>query len=138
MELLCRRPVVVLDCAHNVASAVALVQTMRASFPIAGERHLVFASSTDKQIPQMLAVLAPQFDHFHLTRYRSNPRSADPAAVAETLRRLDRASIQTHDSPETAWAAARSAAGPADGIVIAGSVFLAGELRPLMVRDCRT
>ena len=137
-ELICRRPVVVLDCAHNVASAVALVETMRASFPVEGRRHLVFASSTDKQIPEMLAVLAPEFDEFHLTRYRSNPRSADPAAVAETLRRLGRTAVRVHDSPEDAWQAARSAAGPADGIVVAGSVFLAGELRRSLVRDCRS
>jgi dihydrofolate synthase/folylpolyglutamate synthase len=137
MELLSRRPVVVLDCAHNVASAHALVETMRESFPIEGQRHLIFASSTDKQIPEMLRVLAPMFDHFHLTRYRSNPRSADPNGAADTLRRLAATSVRVHESPEAAWSAARMACGPADGIVVAGSVFLAGELRPILVRDCR-
>lgn len=132
MELLSRRPVVVLDCAHNVASAEALVETMRTTFPITGHRHVVFASSTDKQIPEMLAVLAPHFDHFHLTRYQSNPRSADPAVVAEHLRARGRTRIQIHETPDQAWRAAWSQAGPDDGIVIAGSVFLAGELRPLM------
>jgi dihydrofolate synthase / folylpolyglutamate synthase len=137
MELMCRRPVVVLDCAHNVASAEALVQTMLASFPVAGRRHLIFASSTDKQIAEMLEVLAPHFDHFHLTRYQSNPRSADPASVAEMLRALGRPRIQTHETPEHAWRTAWSEVRSADGIVIAGSVFLAGELRPVMVHDCR-
>jgi dihydrofolate synthase/folylpolyglutamate synthase len=137
LELMSRRPVVVLDCAHNVASAEALVRTMHATFPVAGRQHLVFASSTDKQIPEMLAVLAPHFDHFHLTRYQSNPRSADPAAVADHLRSLGRTRIHTHETPEQAWRAAWSQAGPTDGIVIAGSVFLAGELRPLLLRDCR-
>jgi len=137
LELLCRRPVVVLDCAHNVASAEALVRTLRATFPVTGRRHLIFASSTDKQIPEMLAVLAPEFDHFHLTRYQSNPRSADPAGVANALRTLGRSRIHIHETPDDAWRAAWSRAGPEDGIVIAGSVFLAGELRPLMVQDCR-
>jgi dihydrofolate synthase/folylpolyglutamate synthase len=138
MELLSRRPVVVLDCAHNVASATALVRTVRESFPIAGRKHLVFSASTDKQIPEMLAVLAPAFDHFHLTRYRSNPRSADPAMVANILRELGRTAVDIHAGPEEAWQAARKLAGPEDGIVIAGSVFLAGELRPSVVRDCQS
>jgi len=78
MELLRRRPVVVLDCAHNVASIHALVETLAESFPIAGRRHMILAMSSDKQIPEMLAELAPVIDAFHLTQYRSNPRSFDP------------------------------------------------------------
>jgi dihydrofolate synthase / folylpolyglutamate synthase len=138
MELLARRPVIVLDCAHNVASAHALVATLESSFPVAGRRHLIFAASADKQIPEMLSLLAPAFDHFHLTRYRSNPRSADPASVAEILRGLGKTDIAIHSSPELAWQAAWKLAGPDDGIVIAGSVFLAGELRPSMVGDCQS
>ena len=138
MELLARRPVVVLDCAHNVASARALAVTLQNSFPVAGRRHLIFAASADKQIAEMLELLAPTFDHFHLTRYRSNPRSADPAAVASSLRELRKSAIDVHSGPEDAWRVAWSQAGPEDGIVVAGSVFLAGELRPLMLRDCQS
>jgi dihydrofolate synthase / folylpolyglutamate synthase len=138
MELISRRPVVVLDCAHNVASVRALVQTLSGSFPVNGRRHLVLAMSSDKQIPEMLAELAPVIDQFHLTRFRSNPRSADPETVADTLRKLARNEIFSHPTPESAWAAARETASLDDGIVVAGSVFLAGELRPLMVRDCQS
>jgi len=136
MELISRRPVVVLDCAHNVASARALVQTLGSSFPIAGEKHLVFASSNDKQIPEMLEILAPEFDHFHLTRYQSNPRSADPENIKNLIKRLDKSSVLVYTSPGEAWASAWSQVGPEDGIVVAGSVFLAGELRPTLLRDC--
>ena len=138
MELVCRSPVVVLDCAHNVASAEALVRTLQASFPIVGRKHLVFAASTDKQIPEMLAILAPHFDQFHLTRYLSNPRSADPFIVARFLKDLGRTEVTIYDSPDAAWRAARQACGPSDGVVVAGSVFLAGELRPTVVRECQS
>ncbi len=138
MELLSRRPVVVLDCAHNVASMRALVETVGTSFPVTGRRSLVLSASSDKQIPEMLVELASAFDAFHLTRYRSNPRSADPETVADMLRTLGKSSISIHDTPEDAWRAARQLAGPNDGIVVAGSVFLAGELRPIMVRDCQS
>src|SRR5262245_22078731 len=138
MELLSRRPVVILDCAHNVASAEALVRTMEESFPVGGRRHLVFSSSTDKQIPEMLAVLAPHFDSFHLTRYRSNPRSADPEAVARLLRDLGKSDVHVLNSPDDAWTSGLSATDPDDAVVVAGSVFLAGELRPRMLRDCQS
>jgi dihydrofolate synthase/folylpolyglutamate synthase len=136
MELLSRRPVVVLDCAHNVASVHALVETVANSFPIERHRHLILAASSDKQIPEMLSVLASAFDHFHLTRYRSNPRSADPETVAAILRQHGKSAIDIYPGPGEAWSAARSLTSLADGIVIAGSVFLAGELRPRIVREC--
>jgi dihydrofolate synthase/folylpolyglutamate synthase len=138
MELVSREPVVVIDCAHNVASVTALVETMNASFPIMGQKHLIFAASSDKQIVEMLTILAPVFDHFHLTRYQSNPRSADPEMMANVLRELGQGGVEIHADPPAAWSAARKQAGAEDGIVIAGSVFLAGELRPVVLRDCRS
>ena len=137
MELLGRNQRVVLDCAHNLASMRALVQTLADSFPIHGERHLILALSSDKQIPEVLAELAPAINHFHLTRYRSNPRSADPEAMAAILHGLGKNSVAIYSSPEEAWSAARNSAGPKDGIVVAGSVFLAGELCPIVLRDCQ-
>jgi dihydrofolate synthase / folylpolyglutamate synthase len=133
LELVGQRPTVVLDCAHNVASARALAETLPVSFPVSGRRHLVFAASNDKQIPEILAVLGPAFESFHLTRYQSNPRSADPEMVAAILRGMGMKDVLIHPTPAEAWHAARTEAGPDDGIVIAGSVFLAGELRPLML-----
>jgi dihydrofolate synthase/folylpolyglutamate synthase len=137
LELVRRQPTVVLDCAHNVASATALAETLRVSFPVTGQRHLVFATSSDKQILEILNILAPAFDRFHLTRYQSNPRSADPTAMAKQLDGLGKTNVTIHPAPVDAWRAASSEAGPDDAIVIAGSVFLAGELRPLVLSDRR-
>jgi dihydrofolate synthase/folylpolyglutamate synthase len=133
MELVGRSPTVVLDCAHNVASSRALADTVRESFPVRGRRHLIFAASGDKQIPEMLSELAPHFDRFHLTRYQSNPRSADPAHVAGVLRELGKTDVAMYVLPTDAWRGAQREAGPDDGIVIAGSVFLAGELRSILL-----
>jgi dihydrofolate synthase/folylpolyglutamate synthase len=137
MELIARSPVVVLDCAHNVASMRALLDTLLLSFPINGVKHLLFAASTDKQIPEMLAILAPVFDVIHLTRYTSNPRSADPAQVAQLLTEMGHTRVAQYATPEEAWHAVHKQLGPNDGVVVTGSVFLAGELRPLLVRVCQ-
>jgi dihydrofolate synthase/folylpolyglutamate synthase len=127
MEILAQRPMVVLDCAHNVASARVLVETLQASFP-ATPRRLVFAASNDKDLSGMLAVLGPHFRHVYLTRFHNSPRFADPTALAALL---DNAGVAhtVHTSSAAALAAARHASKPEDLICITGSVFLAGEMR---------
>jgi dihydrofolate synthase/folylpolyglutamate synthase len=136
MEVLGRRPMVVLDCAHNVASVQAVVDTLQASFPSAGAQAgkwlLIFASSSDKDLAGMLRVLAPCFDHLYLTRYRHNPRSVLPEQLAAVLGGGPGVAFTTHPTAAEAWQAARAAAGPNDLICVTGSVFLAGELRPLV------
>jgi dihydrofolate synthase/folylpolyglutamate synthase len=130
MEVLGHRPLVVLDCAHNVASAEAVVETLLASFP-AGRRWMVFGTSSDKDIAGMLRVLAPLFTHTFLTRCTSSPRAVPPERLAELARDCGLAATPC-PTPAEAYGAARANAGPDDLVCITGSVFLAGELRPLV------
>ncbi len=128
IELISTRPAVVLDTAHNVPSAEALIDTLRACVPVTGKKSVVFAVSSDKQYPEMLAVLAGYFDHFHLTRYAINPRCVPPEQVADLLKALDKP-FTLHGTAAEACAAARAAAGEGDLVCVTGSVFLAGELQ---------
>jgi dihydrofolate synthase / folylpolyglutamate synthase len=134
MEVIGCRPFVILDCAHNVASAEALVETLSHSFPPT-RRWLVFAGSSDKQLAAMFQVLAPHFHHAFLTRYENGSRSVPPEELAELLTHAGTLPFTLCSSPAEAWRAARAHAGQRDLICITGSVFLAGELRPLLVRD---
>jgi dihydrofolate synthase/folylpolyglutamate synthase len=132
LEVVGRRPLVVLDCAHNVASAHALAETLRQSFPPA-RRLLVFAGSSDKDLAGMFRELAPLFAHVFLTRYADNPRSVPPEVLADLLPRDANRAVTTCASAAEAWHGARAAAGPDDLICVTGSVFLAGELRPVLL-----
>jgi dihydrofolate synthase/folylpolyglutamate synthase len=132
LEVLGRRPLIVLDCAHNVASANALVETLRVSFP-PGRRWLVFASSSDKDVIGMFRVLAPHFHHAFLTRYGDSPRAVPPEELANRLHTVTDLPATVCATAGAALAAAREHAGPDDLLCIAGSVFLAGEVRPLLV-----
>jgi dihydrofolate synthase/folylpolyglutamate synthase len=132
MEVISRRPLVVLDCAHNVASAEALVETLESCFP-PGRRLLLFAGSSDKDIPGMFRVLTPHFDHALLTRYSDSPRSVPPEQLIGWWRAAGDRPATTYATPTEAWAAARAMAGHADLICVSGSVFLAGEMRPRML-----
>jgi dihydrofolate synthase/folylpolyglutamate synthase len=138
LEVLGRRPLVLLDCAHNLASAQALVQTLEASFPEhraggAARRFLVFGGSKDKDLEGMLAVLAPHFHHAFLTRFDASTRAAAPEHLARLLARVAAVPYTLCDKAASAWEQARAAAGPQDLICATGSVFLAGELRPLVL-----
>ena len=62
-------------------------------------------------------------------------RSAPPEQLAELLRAAGGPPATLHPSPAAAWEAARGMAGPDDLICITGSVFLAGETRPLLTAE---
>jgi dihydrofolate synthase/folylpolyglutamate synthase len=134
MEVVGRRPWIVLDCAHNVASAEALVETLTASFPPA-RRRLIFAASADKDLAGMFRVLAPQFVHAYLTRYQSSARGASPKELARNLLMAGDLAYSLHATPAEALQVARTKAREEDLICITGSVFLAGEVRPLLVQE---
>ncbi len=135
MEVVGRRPLVVLDCAHNVASALAVVETLQSSFP-PGRRLLVFAGSSDKDLAGMFRVMAPHFAHAWLTRYTDNPRSVAPQQLAALWQAAGDVPFTPCARPVEAWQRVREAARPGDLICVTGSVFLAGELRPTLLAEC--
>jgi dihydrofolate synthase/folylpolyglutamate synthase len=130
IEVVSRFPTVILDTAHNVASVDALLSTLDESFE-RRERILLFATTQDKDYAGMLGRLLPAFDHVLLTRYRLNPRGVPIADLAREAERLGSNAICCQ-TPEAAWQRARSIAQPSDLICIAGSFYLAGELRPFL------
>jgi dihydrofolate synthase / folylpolyglutamate synthase len=133
LEIAGRQPLRLLDCAHNVASARALVDAVLTTFPLAleGRRLLIFAGSRDKDLAGMLAEFGPHFDQIFLTRFDS-PRCVSPAELAQCLPDNLRGRHTVTDSPAAAWQLAVRSAGPNDLICATGSVFLAGELRRML------
>jgi dihydrofolate synthase/folylpolyglutamate synthase len=131
LEVISRHPLVVLDCAHNVASAQAMVEALDTSFP-PGRRHLIFASSNDKDVRGILEVLGPCFSHVYATRYANNPRCVPPEELARLVADLGPTPVTVCSQAIDAWKRACEHARPDDLICITGSVFLAGELRPVI------
>jgi dihydrofolate synthase/folylpolyglutamate synthase len=132
LEVVGRRPLVVLDCAHNVASAEALAETLGSSFP-PGRRLLVFAGSGDKDTAGMFRVLGPLFARAFVTRFSNNPRSVPPEQLATLWAKASQSPVEVCPTPAEALARARGEAAADDLICVTGSVFLAGEVRPLLV-----
>lgn len=123
------RPAVIVDTAHNAASAEALAVVLR-EIEIQGTRTLILAVSRDKDLRAILSALAPEFDRVIATRFVENPRAVAPGRLAKGWRAAKpQAVVLQAEEPLAAWRLALEVT-PSDGlIVIAGSFFIAAELR---------
>ena len=127
-EVVARRPVVVIDAAHNLASVAALVRLLDESFS-ARRRLLVFATTQEKDLRGMLACILNRFDHVIFTRYLNNPRAVDPEELNDLAEQLTGRRCQICSRPAEAWDSVRAMASEDDLICVAGSFFIAAEMR---------
>ena len=125
LERIAGRPAILLDGAHNPAAARALADHLRGIGPFV----LVFGAMRDKDVRGMAEVLFPLARHIVLTRPRVD-RAARPAEIAEAAGQVARRA-RLEDSPRRALAWARRQAENDSTVVVAGSLFLVGALRPL-------
>ena len=116
-----------LDAAHNPAGAAALASYLKVDGR--GPRPLVFAAMRDKHVREMLEALLPEASLLVATA-ASTPRSSEPETIAAVAREL---------SPTLAIAVEPSAAAALDrawraspDIVVAGSIFLLGDVLKLI------
>lgn len=132
IERLSERPLVILDAAHNVASMESLVATLAPAARDFQPRVLVFAASADKQIEEMLAVVRGHFDHIIITRYATNPRAATVLQLVDACRQAGLPAPQVASAPAEALRLARLLATARGLVCVAGSFFLAAEIRAVM------
>jgi dihydrofolate synthase/folylpolyglutamate synthase len=132
IEVVNTSPWVILDVAHNWASVRALLETLNRGFP-ADRRILIFAASRDKDVPGMLRQLIPRFDSLIVTQFLGNPRSTPIEKLQRLVHSLSGRFAHAAGTPAQAWQLARRLAGPRDLICGAGSFFIAGELREVIV-----
>lgn len=124
-------PRIILDGAHNPHGAAALAEALRAR----GERPvLIIAVSSDKDVAAIAAALAPELRAVIATRYQQE-RALDPGALATVFAPWRTPSGQLAEVSAAADLRAALAAASAHGapILIAGSLFLVGEARTLLL-----
>lgn len=146
VEIVRANPTVVLDVAHNVASAEALVDVLSASFE-AEETILVLAVSKDKDVPGIVRALLPYFRQVITTEYLDNPRAVPAEQLAEIVReeiaKLDskctEPRVTVSATPDEAYRHARELAAASEKkeplICVTGSFFIAAELRQPLFAD---
>jgi dihydrofolate synthase/folylpolyglutamate synthase len=116
------------DAAHNPAGAAALADYLQQFSPEG--LPLVFAAMADKDWEGMLRVLRPYVSRLVVTRPATR-RAADPGLIARGARAIGIGSVSV---VEPARAALEEAWRAAPLVLVAGSLFLVGEL---LARDAR-
>jgi dihydrofolate synthase/folylpolyglutamate synthase len=140
VEVIAGEPAVVLDTAHNPASARALVEAL-AEMPAAARRTLVLSISRDKDVRAIVSELASHFDRFIVTQYQDNPRAVFAKELAEILHTASNessAQVCVVPSPGEAWRHVCQTAIPGERVCIAGSFYLAAEMRRLVLTSPTT
>jgi len=139
IELVARRPTVIVDAAHNWAATSALARTLEECFSGHQRRLLVFAATRDKDVHGMLRLLLPRFDCVILTAFQNNPRAVPVDELAVVARSLSPRPVHTAADGAAAWKMARRLAAAEDLICVTGSFFIAAELRELILdAECMT
>lgn len=134
VEVVARRPTVILDAAHNWESAKALVATLREDFA-PRRKLLIFAATRDKDVSGLLRLLLPEFDTILFTRYLDNPRGVPVDELQSFVASVSNRQVHLTEDPVTAWRLAQRWASADDLIAITGSFFLVAELRDLVIEE---
>ncbi|MHB8898438.1 MAG: bifunctional folylpolyglutamate synthase/dihydrofolate synthase [Thermoguttaceae bacterium] len=128
VELLSRRPAIIVDAAHNAASVKALVDTLNECFS-PRRKILVFATTREKDVRGMIEILDSYFDEILVTRYQDNSRAFPPDELADLARQLTGRDCRVCSKPEQAWQIARQMTTEDDLVCATGSFYLAAEIR---------
>lgn len=135
-EVVRQSPTILLDAAHNPAGAQKLVETVRENFRFTRTIGLV-GILQEKDAEEILTVLEPLLDEVVISQ-SSSPRAIPADVLADLAREIfdDEDRVLEHGSlPDAIQAAVNLSEVGGDqfgGIVVAGSVTLAAEVRDLL------
>ncbi len=132
LEVAARRPLVILDGAHNPAAARALAEALPDSFTW-DRLHLVIGVFADKDLDGIVGPLAPLADAGYAAAVES-VRARPPHELADAL--------AAHGVPTQAFATVRdaldgagSAAADGDLILVTGSLYTVADARRALLED---
>jgi dihydrofolate synthase/folylpolyglutamate synthase len=131
LELIPHEPAFLIDGAHNPAGARSLREYLDRFAP--RPLTLVFGAMRDKQLDQIGEILFPSADTVILTKVQ-NPRTALLEMLRPVANRFVRGKVLETDSSAEALRVALQETSPKGLICIAGSLYLAGEMRPDILR----
>lgn len=117
----------VLDGAHNRQASHALAASVAGlGTPPAA---VVLGVSADKDVAGVLAPLVDMGAPIVATKASNSPRALQPEVIASIARALGAAHVHEADGPAQALEVARALTSGGDMVLVAGSLFLVGEVR---------
>jgi dihydrofolate synthase/folylpolyglutamate synthase len=130
LETLQRKPLVIVDGAHNGDSVKRLVVAMREHFGLTSAT-LLFGTLAGKDVPAMAAAVAPIAGHVFVTAWPS-ARAADPRDLATAFHDVDVPCTAIGDLPQ-AFEAAVAHAGDRGAVVAFGSIAFVASVREYLL-----
>lgn len=123
---------VILDVAHNPQAAENLAATL-ANEVCEGKTIAVLAMLSDKDYPQVIAILAASFDHWALAS-SEGVRGLSSLDLAQqiSIHKTDAFSVTTYDTPVEAFNQALAGASEKDRIIVLGSFVTVGAVLALI------
>jgi dihydrofolate synthase/folylpolyglutamate synthase len=134
LEVVGRRPLVLLDGAHNPAGAAAAATALDEEFSSARSRLLVVGLLSKKSPVEMLEAMgAPQARLLVATRAAS-PRALDPEELAAAARELG---VQAQVEPDVGRAVRRAIeqAAEDDLVLVTGTLYIVGSARASLLHE---
>jgi len=130
-EIIKKEPLIIVDSAHNVDSAVKLQLTVK---DYLNNKHvtLIFGASEDKDIRGMFEVLFPVVDDIIVTK-SIHPRAFEPENLAGIASQLQR-NVKVTQSLEEALELI-SGKSSDDVILITGSIFVAAGVKEIITQE---
>ena len=130
LELLSRNPFCLLDGSHNPAGIRALF-TFLDTIPRTGKLITVFGCLKDKGFPEMCEIVSKKSNEMIITGCPS-PRTAE---FSDLIPYLTSQAVHDCPNPTEALKKAFALASHEDLIVICGSLYLAGSIKQLLIRQ---
>ncbi len=130
LEVMGRRPLVVIDGAHNPAGAAVLRTAIDEAFAACSQRIVVMGLLDGRDEHEMVRIVCSGAASV-VAVAPSSPRAMDPERIRVACQTLGIPATIARDVPE-ALQRGRSAVTADDMLLITGSLYLLGEARPLL------
>jgi len=126
--MICHRPRILVDGAHNPSSLTTLMKAVGAHIPY-DSMVCIFGCCQDKDVEGMLHRVGLGADKIIFTKAKDNQRAASPKILQKTFAEQSGKMTQIADPLEEALEIAAQAASRDDLICVTGSFYLVGEAK---------
>ncbi len=128
MDVVWKRPLILVDGAHNPASIKTLIKSIGAHIPY-DSMVCVFGCCQDKDVNGMLEQISLGADKIIFTKAKGNPRAAEPKVLQRQFAEISGKMTQIAETLPEALETAAQAASREDLICVTGSFYLVGETK---------
>ncbi|MEC9018732.1 MAG: folylpolyglutamate synthase/dihydrofolate synthase family protein [Nitrospinota bacterium] len=132
LEVVSEAPIVVLDCAHNIASVSNMTAELCKNLNFS-RCFVILGLMKDKEIDKIIEVLSDFGDYFYLVQV--NPqRGETPESLKEKFKKFNK-KVQVSESVSSALQAIKEITKPDDLVCITGSIFTVAEAKKCFKND---